>query len=259
MSAPNPPLGPWQTSTRCRAGNSQASSENTGSTQGSTFVEDDATVSSLGDPEGNHDLGADKSDAMQQANQDGTLPTNQPCNHALRRNQPIGNAMMIPKPGGRKRTQFRMQNPNGIQVTLGGKWKENCKHQKDMEVDWMGYSGSDLNTGNNAVMWRLKEDADTVFGQNTSQIATSHTNRESSNGWLKDKVFETGNDPYSRWVYTKIRGNGGWILTFVCTYQVCQKDRSNIRELGESTFAKQQMFMFMEEDRRDPRGLRYHH
>jgi len=78
-------------------------------------------------------------------------------------------------------------------------------------------------------------------------------------GWLKDKVFETGNDPYGRWVYTKIRGNGGRILTFVCTYQVCQKDRSNICELGESTFAKQQMSMFMEEDRRDPQRLRYYH
>jgi len=118
-----------------------------------------------------------------------------------------------------------MQNPNGIQVTLGGKWKENYKHQNDMEVDWMGYRGSDLNTGNNAVMWRLKEDADAVFGRNSHKMATSHTNRESSSnrkpggtmalvaGWLKDKVFETGNDPYGRWVYTKIRGNGGRILT----------------------------------------------
>jgi len=78
-------------------------------------------------------------------------------------------------------------------------------------------------------------------------------------GWLKDKVFETGNDPYGRWVYTKIRGNDGRILTFVCTYQVCQNNRSNTRELGESTFAKQQMSMFMEEDRRDPRRLWYHH
>jgi len=176
-------------------------------------VEDDATFSSLGDPEGTYDLGGptDKSEAMRQANQDGTLPTNEPWNHALQQNQPIGDAMMIPKPGGRKRTRFCIQNPNGIQVTLGGKWKENCKHQKDMEVDWMGYSGSDLNTGNNAVMWRLKEDADAVFGQNSHKMATSHTNRESSSnrkpggtmalvaGWLKDKVFETGNDPYGRW------------------------------------------------------------
>jgi len=183
MSAPDLPLGPRRTSARCRTDNSQALSEDTGSTQGSTFMEDDATVSSMGNPEGTYDLGAPakESDAMRQTNQDGTLPKNEPWNHALRRNQPIGNAMMIPKPGGRKRTRFCMQNPNGIQVTLGGKWKENCKHQKDMEVDWMGYSGSDLNTGNKAVMWRLKEDADAVFGHNSSKIATSHTNRESSN------------------------------------------------------------------------------
>jgi len=117
-------------------------------------VEDDAMVSRLGNPKGTCDLGAPakKSDAMRQTNQDGTLPTNEPWNHALQWNQPIGDAMMIPKPGDRKRTGFCMQNPNGIQVTLGGKWKENCKHQKDMEVDWMGHSGSDLNTGNNAVM-----------------------------------------------------------------------------------------------------------
>jgi len=110
-------------------------------------------------------------------------------------------------------------------------------NQKDMEVDWMDCSGSDLNTGNNAVMWRLKEDADAVFGRNSSKIATSHTNGESSNnrklggtmalvvGWLKDKVFETGNDHYGRWVYTKIRGNGGRILTFVCTYLSDYKSR----------------------------------
>jgi len=78
-------------------------------------------------------------------------------------------------------------------------------------------------------------------------------------GWLKDKVFETGNDPCGRWVHTEIRGKGGRILTLVCTHQVCQNDRKNIRELGESTFAKQQMSMFMEEDRRDPRRLRCHH
>jgi len=48
------------------SGTSQAPSDNTGSTQGSTFVEDDATVSSLGDPEGTYDLGGppDKSEAM---------------------------------------------------------------------------------------------------------------------------------------------------------------------------------------------------
>jgi len=227
----------------------------------------------LGDPKGTYDLGGppDKSEATRQAHQDGALPTNEPWNHALRRNQPIEDAMMIPKPGGRKRTRFCMQNPNGIQVNLGGKWKENCKHQKDMEVDWMGYSGNDLNTGNNSVMWRLKEDAYAVFGHNSHKMVTSHTNRESSSnrkpggtmalvtGWLKDKVFETGYDPYGRWVHTKIRGNGGRILTFICTYQVCQNNRNNIRELGESTFAKQQMSMFTEEDRRDPRRLRYHH
>jgi len=35
-------------------------------------------------------------------------------------------------------------------------------------MDWMGYSGSDLNTGNNEVVWRLKEDANAVFGRNSS-------------------------------------------------------------------------------------------
>jgi len=82
-------------------------------------------------------------------------------------------------------------------------------------------------------MWRLKEDAHAVFGHDSSKIATSHTTRESSDNrkpggamalvvwWLKDKVFETGNNPCGRWVCTKIRGNGGRILTFVCTHQVC--------------------------------------
>jgi len=40
---------------------------------------------------------------------------------------------------------------------------------------------------------------------------------------------------------------------------VYQKDHSIIRELGESTFAKQHVSMFMEEERQDPRRLRYHH
>jgi len=65
MSAPNIPLGPRRTSARCRAGNSQAQSEDTGSTQGSTFVEDDATVSSLGNPEGTYDLGAQQTKVKQ--------------------------------------------------------------------------------------------------------------------------------------------------------------------------------------------------
>jgi len=85
MSAPDAPLSPWRTSARCRADNSQAPSEDTGSTQGSTLLEDDATVSRLGDPEGTYDLGGppDESEATRQAHQDGTLPTNKPWNHAL--------------------------------------------------------------------------------------------------------------------------------------------------------------------------------
>jgi len=70
---------------------------------------------------------------------------------------------------------------------------------------------------------------------------------------------QTATSHLRQMVYTKIKGNGGQILTFICTYQLCQKDRSNICELGESTFAKQQMAMFMEEQRWDPRRLRYHH
>ena len=57
MSAPDIPLGPRRTSARCRADNSHVPSEDTGSTQGSTFVEDGATVSSLGDPEGTYRVG----------------------------------------------------------------------------------------------------------------------------------------------------------------------------------------------------------
>jgi len=121
MSASDIPLGPWRTSAKCRAGNSQTQSEDTGSTQGSTFVEDDATVSSLGDPEGTYDLGGptDKSEAMRQAHQDGTLPTNEPWNHALRRNQPIGDAMMIPKPGGRKKDSILHAEPQWHSSDLG--------------------------------------------------------------------------------------------------------------------------------------------
>jgi len=44
----------------------------------------------------------EESKATRQAHQDGTLPTNEPWNHALRRHQPIGNAMMILEPGNRK-------------------------------------------------------------------------------------------------------------------------------------------------------------
>jgi len=90
MSAPDRPLSPRRTSAWCRAGSSQASSEDTGSTQGSTFEEDGATVSSLGDPEGTYDLGGpvDESEAMQQANQTGTLtqtnPGTMPCDGTSR-------------------------------------------------------------------------------------------------------------------------------------------------------------------------------
>ena len=274
LSAPEVPQTTRPPSARTRCHTSQTSSEDTRSTRGSTLVEDDdGTVSSLGDPDGTHQVGTDGDQAPVDPGWDGrnNLPTNEPWNHALLRNKPIGDAMRIPKPGGWKTTRFCMQNPNGIQVTLGGKWKENCKHQQDMEVDWMGYSGSDLNTVNPSVMKRLHADADDIYGRGVHKIVTGHTNRESAHhrkpggtmalvvGWLKDKVFETGKDPYGRWVYTKIRGNQGRILTFICTYQVCQDDRKNIRELGESTFAKQQMAMFMEENRRDPRRLRYHH
>ena len=274
LSAPSLPLPPRRRSTLPRSDASQALTQDSDSTVCST-VADDGTVSSLGDPDGtqaaNEDPELDRDNANELGGDQNLLPHNAPWHHELLRNEPIGDALKLPKPDRWKRTRICMQNPNGIQVNLEGKWKENCKHQRDMEVDWMGYSGSDLNTGNNSVMWRLKEDADAVFGRNSHKIVTSHTSRESTSnkkpggtmalvtGWLKDKVFETGSDPYGRWVHTKIRGNGGRILTFVCTYQVCQNDRSNTRQLGESTFAKQQMSMFMEEDRRDPRRLRYHH
>jgi len=250
-------------------------SQHTASTMGSTLAaDDDDTVSSLGDPEGTHNVDQDD------GSQDGTrhlgdgqdfLPHNEPWRHELRRNEAIGDPLRLPKPDGWKRTRMCMQNPNGIQVNLEGKWKENCKHQREMEVDWMGYSGSDLNTTSYAVRKRLGDDAEDVFGYGSYKLVTGHTTRDSLHnrkpggamaiavGWLRDKVFDSGADPYGRWVYTKLKGNQGRVITTICTYQVCQTDQVNIRELGESTFAKQQMSMFMEEGRRDPRRLRYHH
>ena len=196
---------------------------------------------------------------------------NEHCNHALLRNQPIGDPLKLPKPDGWRRTRVCMQNPNGIQVVREGKWKVNCYHQRDMGVDWMGYSGSDLNTQEGTVRSRLNNDAESVFGYKGFKLVASHTNREATYnrkpggtmalvvGWLQDKVCATGKDAYGRWVYTKIRGNQGRMITFICTYQVCQTDQVNVQGLGESTFAKQQLAMFMEEGRRDPRRLRYHH
>jgi len=206
------------------------------------------SVSSLGNPHGTCDLGGptDESEAMRQANQDGNLPTSEPWNHALRRNQPIGDAMMIPKPGNRKRTRFCMQNPNDIQVTLGGKWKENCRHQQENEVDWMGHCGSDLNKGNNAAMQRVSA----VFGQNSHKMATSHPNRESSSnrkpgdtmalvaGWPKDKVFETGNDPCGRWVHTKIRSKCHELKAAGCNDEQIIRTIPDLIDIVESITAK---------------------
>ena len=92
-----------QTSARTRSNTSQALAEDTCSTQASTLVkDDDGTVSSLGDPEGTHQVGAGGDQASADPGWDGrhTLPTNEPWNYALVRNKPIGDALRMPKPGG---------------------------------------------------------------------------------------------------------------------------------------------------------------
>jgi len=76
MSAPDLPRGPQTRSNQGRVGNSQTSSDDTSSTQGSTFVDDDATVSSLGDPEGTYDLGAPAEAGTQQTRTESFPPTN---------------------------------------------------------------------------------------------------------------------------------------------------------------------------------------
>ena len=85
----------------------------------------------------------------------------------------------------------------------------------------MGYSGSDLNTTDQSVWNRLQSDAEAVFDYRSYKIVTSHTDRDSAHdrkpgrtmalvvSWLKDKVFESGSDPYGCWVYTKLKGNDG--------------------------------------------------
>ena len=94
----------------------QDMSQATRSTLASTLVvEDDVTVSSLGDPEGTAAAGdlLDDEEAFIESQGEGfhAMPQNDPGNHVFNKNDPIGDALRLPKPGGWKRARFCMQNP----------------------------------------------------------------------------------------------------------------------------------------------------
>ena len=70
------------------------------------------------------------------------------------------------------------------------------------------------------------------------------------------RVLKMGSDQLGRWVYFKLHGGSGCIITIISTYQVCQQ---NVKTAGPLTATTQQFSMLHQTNRHQPHRVRHHH
>ena len=184
----------------------------------------------------------------------------EPANHY------IGNTLALPKSP--NTTQLYFQNVNGLSLTTPGTWETACLDLQDMEVDLGLIAEHKLDTSQPRVIKRLHDDIKTVFDPGTFCINATSTPIPSQSmfkpggvlsitqGRLKGRILESGQDPYGRWVYTKFRRNIGLPVTVIATYQVVDTPPQTA---GPTTYATQLYASYIAEGCIHPDCLRHHH
>ena len=182
-------------------------------------------------------------------------------------NDPVGDAMLIPKERGTTRLHF--QNINGTSVRLGGAWTQHCEHWKTMQVDLVMACEHKLDTTHRAVEKKMVADAAAVYEKRHTfdiQVNSSPINSGSQRkpggvlqmvrGPMKGAIQSTHKDKYGRWVSHTFKRVGQGPVTIITTYQAVN---TAPKSAGPTTYITQLYSQYYEEGRSDPHKIRQHH
>jgi hypothetical protein len=181
-------------------------------------------------------------------------------------NNPIGNAMCLPKESTITRIHF--QNVNGLTTLPGGTWELACDHWKTMEVDIALACEHKLDTTQPYVISQLHKGAKKILGLNNFSLVATSTKVRSARPWkpggvlamtlgtIQGRIMEKGQDELGRWAFIKLRRDNSPPIMVISTYQVVDVPA---QEAGKSTYATQLYAAYSKEKRPDPEKLRKHH
>ena len=177
----------------------------------------------------------------------------------------VGDPMMIPKP----RNTFRIlaKNPNGISIGDGGNLNVILDDLQDAQVDLFLASETKLDSTQDYVRSSVDRQCRIVCGKNRKIVlgssCTQSPNQFKPGGVMAmltgntvGRVQSTGQDEFGRWVYIKMNGSDGKVITVIATYQVCQ---GNVKHSGPTTALTQQYSMLEQANRQNPHRVRWHH
>ena len=178
----------------------------------------------------------------------------------------IGDTLSLPK--NINTTCIYCQNIHGITLSTPETWEVTCEHLLDMEVDTALFMEHKLNTSQPRVSKQLYDTTKNIYGLGTFTINATSTPISSSTtykpggvlslvtGDIKGRVLDTQQDPFGRWVYSKLQRNMNPPITIVATYQIVDVDPHRSRP---TTFATQLLSLYTRQGRPNPEKLCHHH
>ena len=166
--------------------------------------------------------------------------------HTFKKDQPVADPMMLPKPD----NTFRIfaKNPNGISVGDGGTFPIVLEDIQQSEADLYLGPETKLNCNLDWVSRLVQSQCRKILGRNSKLIMAASPipfpNSHQPGGVMAlihgnntGRVHSMGSDPLGRWVFIKLNGGGGRQITVIATYQVC---KGSIRQAGPTTAITQQ-------------------
>ena len=172
---------------------------------------------------------------------------------------------MVPK----AKNCFRLfsKNPQGITIDDGGNLPAVLQELEESQVDMYLGPETQLCAHFPGVDSKVNRLCRARFGRKYKVVlgssSTPYPNSRKYGGVMAlltgnstGRVLEMGSDSMGRWVYMRLNGGRGRIITVVCTYQVGKK---SVKAAGDETAIAQQWSMMKQSGRHEPHRLRHHH
>ena len=181
------------------------------------------------------------------------------------RDEHVGDPLMIPRP----QNTFRIlaKNPNGISLGDGGNLHMTLEDLEHAQVNLFLASETKLDSTHDWVQSKVTCQCRSVFAKKFKVVMGSskvqYPGQHKPGGVMAlltgnavGRVQSMGEDSFGRWVYIKLNGGDGKVITVIATYQVCQ---GNVQQSGPTTALTQQYSMLEQAKRQDPHRVRWHH
>ena len=182
-------------------------------------------------------------------------------------NQVVGDKFNLPKDP--SMTRFILQNPNGIRVGPGGSLASVLEQHMYDEADVSIYPEINVDVNRSRVRAQIHDGCKKEFQAGQYRAVMAHSDIDFgtdykpggvmmiATGRTTGRILSVGSDDLGRWVYMRMNGSAGRVITIIGTYQVCQVH--NPKAAGDTTAVKQQYALLERLKRHQPQRVRAHH